>query len=104
MSQYRICVVSGWCGNLRIIVADHLNDILNRAGYRFLLEQQSVWENPDPPTRADLVLQLLPAFTESDTGCPVIDIKALLRDLDHQPTITKIIRQIESDYTAAAAK
>jgi hypothetical protein len=43
-------------------------------------------------------LQLLPAFTEAETGCPVINIKPLLLDLDHALTIEKILKQVREDY------
>lgn len=104
MRPYKICLVSGWCGNLRLIVAEHLEDIFRQAGLRFKMSQQSVWEKSDPPQFFDLVLQLMPAFTPADTGCPVINVKPLLADQDHQPTIEKIMRQIESDYPAIAGE
>lgn len=98
MSDYRISVISGWCGTLRIVVEDHLKDMLNRAGYKFIMTHQSAWDNPAPPSRAHLVLQLLPTFTEAETGCPVINIKPLLIDLNHASTIEKIMQNIEHDY------
>ena len=95
MATYKICLVGGWCGNLRLIVAEHLEGIFDKVGFPYKMTHRSIWENPDPPQSFDLVLQLLPAFTEDQTGCPVINVKPMLSDLDHAPTLEKIHRQIE---------
>jgi hypothetical protein len=95
MTLLKICLVGGWCGNLRYIVAEHIEDFFTQAGIQFKLSHQSVWENPVPPRSFDLVLQLLPAFTEAETGCPVINVKPLLADTNHQPTNGKIMQFIE---------
>jgi hypothetical protein len=70
--------------------------LFNQAGFQYKISHQSVWENPEPPQSYDLVLQLFPTFTEADTGCPVINIKPLLVDLNHEPTIEKIMNYVKS--------
>lgn len=96
MLKYKICIVSGWCGNLRYIVAEHITELFKQAWVHFKLSFQSVWENPDPPLANNLVLQLMPVFKEADTNCPVINIKPLLVDPNHQPTINKIMQHINN--------
>jgi galactitol-specific phosphotransferase system IIB component len=100
MPPYKIRLVYGWCGNLRLIVAEHLEEIFKQAGVPFKMSHQSVWENPTPPQSYDLVLQLMPAFSETEAGCPVINIKPLLVNLDHKPTIEKIMRHIKSNMSS----
>lgn len=98
MSNYRVSVIGGWCGNRLYIVADHLSDKFEEAGLECRVKSHSVWENYSfPPASSDLVLQLLPAFTAADTGCPVINIKPLLRDLDDPDTMEKIFTQVRAD-------
>lgn len=103
MTPYRIVVVGGWCGNRMAIVADHVDGLLRRAGHHCRIQHHSIWENPAPPPAASLVLQLLPAFSEAETGCPVISIRPLLRDLDHAPTIEQVLRQVRADHEPVVA-
>jgi hypothetical protein len=98
MHNYKVCVIGGWCGNRMIIVAEHLEELFDRAGFPCRVTTHSVWENYNQPPKANLILQLLPAFTESETNCPVITIKPLLIDLDHYATIEKILKQVQADY------
>jgi len=100
MANYRVCVVGGWCGNRMVMVAEHLEEVLARAGYACRVTTHSVWENYTVPPSANLILQLLPAFTAAETGCPVLTIKPLLVDLDHPATLAKILEQVRSDYPA----
>jgi hypothetical protein len=102
MGMYKICVVGGWCGNQMLIIAGHLSSLLEEAGYKVRVTHHSVWENYSAPPPANLVLQLLPAFTEKDTGCPVINIKPLLADYNHPPTIQKVLAQVGQDFSGAA--
>lgn len=96
MAPYKICLVSGWCGNLRFIITEHIEDIFKEAGYRPKITYKNVWENPDPPRSFDLVLQLLPVFKEAEIDCPTVNIKPMLADLNHQPTIRKINQHVEN--------
>ena len=98
MSNYKVCVIGGWCGNRMVMVAEHLEELFDKAGFSCHVATHSVWENYSRPPVANLVLQLLPAFTESETGCPVITIKPMLVDLDHPATIEKILKQIQAYY------
>jgi hypothetical protein len=54
------------------------------------------------PPLSNLVLQLLPAFTEAETGCPIINIRPFLIDLDHPQTIEKIFTQLKLDFALIA--
>jgi len=96
MEPYKVCLVSGWCGNLRFIITEHIEKIFTEAGFQLKITYKNVWENPDPPRSFDLVLQLLPIFREEETGSPMINIKPMLADLNHQPTINKINQHIET--------
>lgn len=98
MAVYKVCVVGGWCGNRMVMVAEHLSTLLQSKGYTCKVFHHSVWDNPSDPPRADLILQLLPAFTREQAGCPVITIKPLLVDLDHPGTIEKILEQVRTDF------
>ena len=102
MTNYRVCVIGGWCGNRLYIVAEHISELLEKAGYPCQVKSHSVWENYSQPPVSNLVLQLLPAFTAAETGCPVINIKPLLLDLDHPQTIQKILTQIQADFALIA--
>jgi hypothetical protein len=83
-----------------VMVAEHLQDILQTKGVPCKVVTHSVWENYSHPPVSDLVLQLLPAFTEKEIGCPVINIKPLLADLDHPETIQKVLKQVQASYPA----
>jgi hypothetical protein len=99
MSVYSICVVGGWCGNRMVIVAEHLQQLITNAGYPCKVTHHSVWENYSTPPRADLVLQLLPAYTEAETGCPIIPIRPLLLDLNDPKTIARVMDRITADFS-----
>ena len=98
MSIYRVCVIGGWCGNRLVMVAEHIDELLQKAGYPCRVKSHSVWENYNQPPVSNLVLQLLPAFTEAETGCPVINVRPFLVDLDHPQTMEKIFTQIKLDF------
>ena len=100
MTKYRVCVIGGWCGNRLTMVAEHLSDLLEKAGYPCQVKSHSVWENYSQPPVSNLILQLLPAFTEPETGCPVINVRPFLLDLDHPATIEKVLKQVQADYIA----
>jgi hypothetical protein len=104
MDNYRVCVIGGWCGNRLYMVAEHISELLDQAGYPCQVKSHSVWENYSQPPISNLVLQLLPAFTADETGCPVINIKPLLLDLDHPQTIEKIFNQIQADFAQVARR
>jgi hypothetical protein len=100
MAAYHICVVGGWCGNRMIMVAEHLDTTLSDAGLPCRVTTHSVWDNFSQPPPADLILQLLPAFKESEISCPVLTVRPLLADIDHPETIEKILGQVRADYPA----
>jgi hypothetical protein len=81
-----------------LCIADHLRELLREAGYtHFLLTTHSVWENYSAPPPGNLVLQLLPAYTEKEAGCPLINIRPLLKDKDDPDTIGKVMAQVQND-------
>jgi hypothetical protein len=80
------------------MVAEHLKEVLGQAGFACRVTTHSVWENYTQPPASHLVLQLLPAFTQAETHCPVINIKPLLADLNHPLTLDKIMQQVRADY------
>ncbi|MCZ7552530.1 MAG: hypothetical protein B6D39_06600 [Anaerolineae bacterium UTCFX2] len=98
MTNYHVCVVGGWCGNRMVMVAEYLTERLSAAGYPCHVTTHSVWDNFNQPPAANLILQLLPAFTESEVECPVLTIKLLLADINHAETIERILRQVRADY------
>ncbi len=98
MAAYRVRVVGGWCGNRMVMVTEHLETLFKDAGYHCAVTHHSVWENYALPPKGDLLLQLLPAFTSDEADCPVINIRPFLVDLDHLPTIEKIMAQIQIDH------
>ena len=80
------------------MVAEHLAKLLQDVGYSCQVNHHSVWENYSHPPAADLILQLLPAYTEAETRCPVINIKPLLADLNHPLTIDNILTHMQANY------
>jgi hypothetical protein len=104
MAVYRICVIGGHCGVRMMVVAEHVGELLNKAGYSCQVTHQSLWDHPTPPRGASLVLELLPAYTEAEAGCPVLNIKPLLADLDHPATIDKVFERVRSTYPFAVGQ
>ena len=103
MNDYRVCVIGGWCGNRMFMVAEHLDEVLHDAGFPSRVTTHSVWENYSRPPASDLVLQLLPAFTEEEARCPVLTIKPLLADLNQAETIGSILDRVGNDYPRITA-
>lgn len=83
-----------------VMIANHLEKVLNDSGYPCYITTHSVWENYTCPPIADLLLQLLPAFNETEVNCPIITVRSLLVDLNHPPTIRKIMEQVQATYPA----
>jgi hypothetical protein len=96
MWGYRVCMVGGACGHRMMVVYERLKEKFETAGYPCQLTHHSIWENYSAPPPADLILQLLPAYTEAEAGCPVVNIRPLLADFDHEPTLARIAAQIEA--------
>lgn len=96
MAKYHVRVIGGWCGNRIIMVADHLKALFDEQGFICRVTHQSIWETYALPPAVDLIVQLMPAFTEEEAGCAVLNIRPMIRDLDHEPTLTKIL-----DFLAA---
>lgn len=102
MARFHVRVVGGSCGNSLYMVADHLTELIEKAGYNCRITSQNIWHFAALPPNVDLVLQLMPVFTEADAGCPVVYIKPLLIDLDHPPTIKSVFEALEQVSGAAA--
>jgi len=78
-----------------LIVADHLGELFIQAGYDCKVTTQNIWESYALPPSVDLIVQLLPAFSQAEASCPVINIKPLLVDLNHAPTIQKVLKALD---------
>ncbi len=104
MIAYKICVVGGHCGVRMMVVAQHVDELLQKAGYACQVTHQSLWDHPTPPYSANLILELLPAYTEAEAGCPVVNIKPLLRDLDDPQTVEKIFERVRQTHPLAVSQ
>jgi len=98
MSIFKICVVGGFCSNRIMIVAEQLTQFFEERGINCLVITHGVAGEGSFPPRSNLILQLLPAFTEEEAGVPVINIKPLIGDPAHPATIEKILKQIQAYY------
>jgi hypothetical protein len=98
MSRYKVCVVGGYCSNRIMIVAEQLTQFFEDKGIDCQVITHGVAGTYSFPPRSNLILQLLPAFTEEEAGCPVINIKPLIGDPMHPATIEKILKQVQVDY------
>lgn len=99
MSKFKVCVVGGHCSNRVMIVAEQLMEFFEKKDiFCEVFTHLAAGEYGFPP-RANLILQLLPAFTEDEAGCPVINIKPLIGDPAHPATIEKILTHIQAGYT-----
>lgn len=74
-----------------LVICDYLGEFFKQHGYDCKITHQNIWETRALPSSVDLLLQLLPAFPASEVDCPSISIKPMLLDLDHPPTITRIL-------------
>lgn len=100
MSNYKICVVGGHCSNRVMIVAEQLTEFLEEQGVACQVAIYLAAGEYGFPPRSNLILQLLPAFTEEEAGCPIINIKPLIGDPMHPATIEKILKQVRAVYPA----
>jgi hypothetical protein len=98
MKTYKVCVVGGFCSNRMMIVAEQLNKLFEDTGIHCQITTHGVCGDYSFPPRSNLILQLLPAFTEAEAGCPVINIKPLIGDPNHPATIEKVLKQVQADY------
>jgi galactitol-specific phosphotransferase system IIB component len=98
--MYKICVVGGWCGNRMVVVKDNMQSLLSDAGFPVKVTTHSVWENYSTAPIADLILQLLPAYKEVETGCPIINIKPFLLDPEDPPTTKKILEHVQNHFSS----
>ena len=98
MGKFHIRLVGGWCGNRMVMVRDHLDQLLSGRGYQVKIDQQSIWENYAPPQHADLVLQLMPAFSPEELDPPSLLVRPFLKDLDHQETLDQVLEAVAAHY------
>ena len=87
MSKYKVCVVGGHCSNRVMIVAEQLTEFFTKKGIDCQVSTHLAAGEYGFPPRSNLILQLLPAFTEAEAGCPVINIKPLIGDPMHPANI-----------------
>ena len=98
MSKFKVCVVGGHCSNRVMIVAEQLTEFFEKKGVDCQVFTHLAAGEYGCPPRSNLILQLLPAFTEQEAGCPVINIKPLIGDPAHPATMEKILKHIQADY------
>lgn len=103
MKTYKVCVVGGHCSNRYMIVAEQLTELFEKRGLPCQVFTHGVAGEYSFPPRSHLILQLLPAFTEAEAGCPVINIKPLIGDPSHPATIQKILEHINVLMTQDSA-
>ena len=96
MKTYKVCVVGGHCSNRYMIVAEQLSKLFEDRDLPCQVVTHGVAGEYSFPPRANLILQLLPAFTEAEAGCPVINIKPLIGDPNHPETIRKVMECINA--------
>lgn len=94
MEKFHIRLVGGWCGNRMVMVRDHLSTLLTERGYAIKIDQQSIWENYAPPQHVDLVLQLMPAFSDDELEPPSLLVRPFLKDLDHPETLNQVYEAV----------
>jgi hypothetical protein len=98
MSKFKVCVVGGHCSNRIMIVAEQLTEFFEKQGIDCQVITHGVAYEGSFAPRSNLILQLLPAFTEEEVGVPVINIKPLIGDPAHPATIEKILKQVQAYY------
>ncbi|MBI9043280.1 MAG: hypothetical protein JEZ06_02270 [Anaerolineaceae bacterium] len=98
MAKYHIRIVGGWCGNRMVMIKDNLTELLTKAGYDLKVTHQSIWETYTLPPSANMILQLVVAFDDSEVSQPLLNIRPFIRDLDHQPTLKLIFDSLEEHY------
>ena len=96
MKRFHVRVIGGNCGHKMIVVADHIQEVLARSGFECKVSTQSIWETMSMPPAVDLILQLLPAFSQDEGECPILYIKPLLADLDDPETWEVIFTTIKT--------
>jgi len=80
------------------IVQEHLSKLLAEQGYDVKIDQQSIWENYAPPQHVDLVLQLMPAFTEEELEPPSLLVRPFLKTLDDPKTLDLVFEAVALHY------
>ena len=81
-----------------MIVAEQLTEFFEKNGMVCQVFTHLAASEYGYPPRSNLILQLLPAFTEEEAGVPVINIKPLIGDPTHPATIEKILKQVQAYY------
>jgi hypothetical protein len=100
VSTFKVCVVGGHCSNRIMIVAEQLTQFFEQQGIDCQVITHGVAYQGSFAPRSNLILQLLPAFTEEEVGVPVINIKPLIGDPAHPATIEKILKYVQAYYAA----
>jgi hypothetical protein len=98
MKKIHIRLVGGWCGNRMVMVRDNLFQLLTEKGYEVKIDQQSIWENYAPPQHADLVLQLMPAFSPEELQTHSLLVRPFIKDLDHGETLEQVFEAVSKYY------
>jgi len=98
MGKFHIRLVGGWCGNRLSMVQQHLHKLLTEKGYDIKIDQQSIWESYAPPQHADLVLQLMPAFSPDELKPPSLLVHQFVKDIDHKETLEQVFEAVATHY------
>jgi len=51
---------------------------------------QNIWDRFEAPAQTDLILQTMPAYNPSQVTCPILSVKPMIRDRDHEETLETI--------------
>lgn len=96
-SDYHIVLIGGWCGNLIYVVAEGLRELLEKNALQGEITTHSVYGSFNPPPDCKLILQLVPAFNKDEVKCPIINVRPLLVDSNHETTINAVLNQVRND-------
>lgn len=98
MGRYRIRVVGGSCGQALIRITERLREWINEElGYPCRVDYQNIWESFYDVPDVEFILQTMPAFSPTDTRIPIVGVKRLILDVDHRPTLRRILDQLQGD-------
>ena len=96
MKRLEILLAGGSCGSTLFLIADEIeNQLSNVWEVPYRLTLQNIWERFEAPARTDLILQTMPAYHPSQVTCPILSVKPMIRDRDHQETLEAIHNMVE---------
>lgn len=99
-NKFHVRVLGGSCGPRMVIVAEHLEEVFRQMNYNCKVSHISIWETFSFPPTADLLLQLLPAFSQDEADCPIINIRPLLADINDASVMQQIFTVLDQKCPA----